>query len=84
MSKHTSGPWAVAVPAENECQLGAGHYVNAADGEGVAYAQRSPDDACLIARAPAMREALDELRALIESGEMYASEMLRIIAKTEA
>jgi hypothetical protein len=62
MSDHTKGPWHVRVPTETECQNGAGQYVHAANGEGVAYAQRGVD-APLIAAAP---ELLDALRKALD------------------
>lgn len=74
--KFTPGPWRVHTEQPEECSLAAGHYIDAADGSGVAFAQRSPEDAHLIAAAPEMYEVLQRF-VDTESGrddeELYCS-----------
>ena len=60
-------PWAVHVSVPGECLLGQGHYVGGADGTGVAYAQRSPEDARLIAAAPDLLAALERTLSWLTS-----------------
>ena len=72
MSKHTPGPWEVVElvdgydirSPESRCRI-----ATASDPEAVWGAVLREEDACLIAAAPDLLEALEKLVSLIDAGE---------------
>jgi len=74
MNKHTPGPWIVYEfvdgydirAPEEECWV-----VTASDPEAVWGAVGREEDACLIAAAPELLEALEKMVGLFEPGRIY-------------
>lgn len=75
-TKHTPTPWSVHQREDGECLTGEGHYLDGPDGNGVAYAQRSPADAAFICLAVNNHDALVEaLERLLRFNEELCADV---------
>ena len=74
--KSTPTPWIVSETAKDGWQLAAGHYINGADGEHVAYAARSPEDAALIVRAVNRDHLFGELVEALKVSDLMIAELV--------
>jgi hypothetical protein len=67
MTSEVKLQWRVVVGTDADGDATRGHYVEDTDGNGIAFAQQSPEHARLIAAAPAMYEALTDARDAVAS-----------------